>query len=355
MELYVYNQSLEFKGVLDDFFSLRWRRKYATCGEFELHCSVTADTLKLLKSGFVISKRCSVECGTIEDIRIEDNEETGESITAKGRFLSSILDRRITGETVIIKDTAQTVMRNYVTESCISPTDLDRVIPMLQLGEVIPDTEQVEIQATYKNVLITCEKLARKSAQGFRVRGNFQTKQLYFEVYKGTDRSIEQSVRPHVIFSDEYDNTKNTAYSFHDVGYKTHCIVGGTDETQSKVLVNVGGGTGFNRRELYIDASETKTEETVLADYQLILRQNGDDALKVAQVIESFETEVDGIEQYKTAWDLGDIVSCIKKSWGLIRSERITEVEEIYENGIMQVIPLLGNPKPELIDLLKED
>lgn len=355
MELYIYNPKLELQGVLDDFFSLRWRRKYTTSGEFELHCNVTKDTLRLLQSGNLVAKRGSVECGVIEDITIADYQDVGETIQVKGRFLSSYLDRRITGAKEFIKDTAQNAMRKYINDNCINPTNADRVIPLLNLGELITDTEEIEVQATYKSVLETCGKLARKSAQGFRIRADFVSKQLYFEVYKGIDRSIEQSENERVILSDEYDNTKNTVYNHNNVEHKSFCVVVGTDENQTEVKEEVGEGIGLQRKESYVASSESKTAEISLIDYRKLLTQNGLDVLKKCEVVENFETEVDIHEDYKVKWNLGDIVSCIKKSWGRTLTSRITEVEEIYENGIVQIITVLGNPSKELIDFIKED
>lgn len=36
---------------------------------------------------------------------------------------------------------------------------------------------------------------------------------------------------------------------------------------------------------------------------------------------------------YKKDYDLGDIVTVRKKAWGIEMDKRITEIQEIYENG----------------------
>lgn len=355
MEIYLYNPQLELMGVLDDYFSLRWRRKYATCGEFELHCNVTPQSLRWLAKGNIVAKKGSSESGVIEGVSIEDNAETGETIKVTGRFLSSYLERRLTGDTYIFRGTAENAMRYHVTQNCILPADLDRKMPLLELGNLIGDKQQVELQTTYKNLLSTNEKLARKSALGFRIRADFAAKKLIFEVYAGTNRSVNQNTNAPVVFSDEYDNTKNTAYSSNNTTLKTFCVVKGNDGTDGKVIVSAGSGEGINRREVFVQASETKSAESSLEEFKTILNTVADDTLKAAVEVETFETEVDILKDYKSTWDLGDIVTCMKKRWGKSINERITEVEEVYENGIVQIIPVLGTPEPELIDLLKED
>ena len=53
IELYIYDKDLNFKGVIDEYTSLRWRRKYFEAGEFELHLKATPDNIALFKSQHV--------------------------------------------------------------------------------------------------------------------------------------------------------------------------------------------------------------------------------------------------------------------------------------------------------------
>ncbi|WP_010293528.1 Gp37-like protein, partial [Clostridium senegalense] len=57
MELYILNKDLEILGILDNFISLKWVRKFYTTGEFELHCSLDNNTLNLLKKDNIIYKK----------------------------------------------------------------------------------------------------------------------------------------------------------------------------------------------------------------------------------------------------------------------------------------------------------
>ena len=54
---------------------------------------------------------------------------------------------------------------------------------------------------------------------------------------------------------------------------------------------------------------------------------------------------------YKTDYDLGDIVTVNKKAWSLEMDKRITEIQEIYENGGFSIVPTFGSPLPESVDL----
>ena len=55
--------------------------------------------------------------------------------------------------------------------------------------------------------------------------------------------------------------------------------------------------------------------------------------------------------KYKRDYDLGDIVTVNKKAWGIKMEKRITEIQEVYENGGFQIVPTFGNPLPDTVDL----
>lgn len=108
-----YDQNLNRLGVIDVFRSLIWTRKYYECGTFELHAPLNTRNLQLLAENNILSKRefkdknghivktTSKESGIVEYIAIDD---TVNEITAKGRFLPSIMDRRAI-KTVVMNST----------------------------------------------------------------------------------------------------------------------------------------------------------------------------------------------------------------------------------------------------------
>lgn len=70
------------------------------------------------------------------------------------------------------------------------------------------------------------------------------------------------------------------------------------------------------------------------------------------KLIRNFEFVVnpDGNFKYRRDYDLGDIVTTKKESWGLEVDLRITEVTEIYEHGLAMTSITLGDLQPETID-----
>ena len=75
MELYVYppiGQGLSWHGVIDQFGSLRWRRKYTEPGEFELHLPASKENVALLRPGARLQRLDCREQGEIAGIKLEE-------------------------------------------------------------------------------------------------------------------------------------------------------------------------------------------------------------------------------------------------------------------------------------------
>ena len=93
MELYVFppiGQGLAWQGVIDQFGSLRWRRKYTEPGEFQLHLPASRENVALLRPGARLQRLDCREQGEISGIKLEGGEMSG-----TGRMLSARLDHHI--------------------------------------------------------------------------------------------------------------------------------------------------------------------------------------------------------------------------------------------------------------------
>ena len=81
---------------------------------------------------------------------------------------------------------------------------------------------------------------------GFRIRPDFSARKLYFEVYKGADRTSSSAAK--VIFSEKYDNLLNESYSYDSTNYRTKAFVSQLIN-DVRVAYSVGSGTGLDLRE----------------------------------------------------------------------------------------------------------
>lgn len=348
MEIRFYDENMDFLGVMENQTSLRWERKYYEPGSFELHTPVTADNLRLTKRGNLIWMKGSSEAGVIEDLVLEESDTPKNEITAKGRFLSSYMDRRLIKGTVHFSGKIEVAMRQLLEGA----TPIPRVV----LGELQGFEEEVEFQTTYKNLLEYEQKLAKAAGLGFRFRPDFDEKVIRFEVYRGVERTVHQGANNRVIFSKSYNNLDNVISRENDQLYKNVAYVGGEGEGAARVVVQVGEAEGLELREVFVDAKDIRKEEMTDEQYRAALATRGDEALAADAISRSIEcnTGADVNYRYKEHYDLGDVVTVQKKEWGIAEDQRITGAREVYEFGGRKIEPTFGTPLPETIDWSEE-
>lgn len=339
VECRIFNRELELQGVVDNFGSFTWIRRYFEPGEFEIHVPATEQNQALFVPGYIVARHDGMEekeAGTIEAI-----DRAGYEITARGRFLSSYFDRRLIIGTYNFNGKTENAMRNIVKNMT--------AIPLVELGTLNGFTETVEFQATYKGVLTYLEKLCVSSGIAFRLYPDFTNRKLIFQTYKGIDRTLAGA--PQVIFSETYNNLTDESYSYNDSAYKTKCYVGGAGEGSARIFVSTGGGEGLDLREMYLNASHSTKDDLTDAEYNAALIQEGTAALAGVPISESFSFTASGDNYvYRKDYDVGDIIMVRRKSWGIESVLRITQVEEVYEKGGRNIVLTVGNTIPETVD-----
>lgn len=389
MELYIFDRNLNFKGILDNYFSLRWVRRYYKAGEFELHCALTPESLNLLARENIIYKKDDTEAGYIEYRNLTQDTEGKEILVVKGKFLTGYLDRRIIWGTEIINDTAENAMRRLVDKNCINPVDSKRKINNLILGTLNNFSDNVNYQISYGNLSEELENLSNISDLGHRINFDINNKKLIFDIFKGLDRSVNQSINPRCIFSKEFENVLEQEYVDSFNNYKNVCLVNGaytykqkysvikinddgststeekTEDIKIAQTVTVGSSSGLDRYEQFVDGGDiSSTGEDEFGnditispqDSLIILANKGNETLAETKEIKTFDSKINMHSNltYKVDFDLGDIVTCVSKKWGVTMNARITEIEQIYEESGEQINVVFGNNIPTLIDKIKQ-
>ena len=296
--------------------------------------------------------------GIIEYRNLYVNSLGEEQIKINGRFYTSMLDRRIqfSVEQHVNKQ-IESIMRNMVDRNCIS-TIAARKLPIL-LGDFNNFSERADYQKSYGNLLEELNILSETSNIGFHIVTDMGTGIHYFEIYKGIDRSVNQNINSHVVFSRENDNLYEQEYTDNGNNHRTTAIVAGEGEGIDRTITQVNNSyTGRDRKEIYVDARDIQSEvdEVIIpeSEYRDLLNQRGLEKLAEHKEIQTFEGKViSNNYTYKEDYDLGDIVTVMDKKWNVVVNSRITEVNEIYENGNVSIVPTLGNKIPTIIDKLK--
>lgn len=356
MELYVFDREINFQGIVENYHSLRWVRRYSKCGEFELHCSLTAETLNLLKEGNIIWKKGDKEAGYIKYRNFRQDAEGKEILVVKGKFITGYLGRRIIWGIENINSTAELATRELISKNAINPTDSNRKIDLLSLGEIKNYDETLNYQVSYKNLLEEIESIANTNGLGIRTLIDMQNKQLVFDVYKGLDRTAGNGVNPPAIFSMEFENILEQEYTDSVYNYRNIALVAGEGEGSSRQLLTIGDGEGLDRYELFVDARDLQKENKTNQEYMDILKNRGDKKLAEQKEIKTFDSKINLRSNltYKEDFNLGDIVTHTSKKWGITVDTRITEVEEVYESSGQSINVVFGDSLPTLIEKIRQ-
>ena len=345
MEIRIYDQNMNFKGLTENQVSVVWHRRYGAVGDFNMIVPNTEYNMSLFKIGNIVWMKGANEAGVIEDLLHTQNNIENRTFVS-GRFLESYMDRRIIYPRINFTGTVEAAMRKILQDAT--------AIPRVVIGQMQNLPETVSFQATCKNLLTYEEKLAKGAGYGFRFRPDFTNKTITFEVYVGKDRTARQNERTRVEFSAAYNNVNEIQVEVSDQLYKNVAYVGGEGEGDARVYVVTGdtSSTGLDRREVFVDARDLTSEGLSTTQYRNNLIQRGKELLdeSIRSEYLEFVTEASGNFKYKEHYDLGDIVTVKHALFGVQSNMRISGISEVYEYGVMQVLLTLGTPLPEKID-----
>ncbi|MFS0780100.1 siphovirus ReqiPepy6 Gp37-like family protein [Bacillus sp. 1P06AnD] len=361
MELYVCDKQFNRLGLIGKFSYLLWRKRDTKHGEAELHVDVTIDNISLLQKGNILYRDDDNEAMYIYYRGFTEDEDGKEQLSIKCFSALRWIDRRILWNIYNYNDTAENIIRSMIMSECINPSNVKRKIAQIQLAAARNFGTSIQFQASYENVLEQVESLCNTYEIG--IRSNFNGRSLFYELYEGTDRTIDQSINPRCILSKDFSNVISRNYEEADNDYKNTALIAGTGEGVDRKLVSIEQGTGLDRRELFVDArdlSETQTiDETEVTlspeEYILLLKQRGLEKLLEQEEFISFDCELDVTKEntkYNRDFFLGDLITIRDDKLGIVMNSRVVEVDEVYQD-IKEVFVKVGKSIPTLPEKVK--
>lgn len=380
-ELYLLDEQLNRKHIIDTYSSIIWAKRYNSVGDCELVISATEDNFNKVKECRYISRPDDDMVCKIEKIEIQTDEENGNQFIITGTDIKNILNQRIVVKQTNFNGLVEDYIRKLITDSIINPTNKDRKIKNFILADKVGFTEKIREQVTYDYVGDKIQELCQQYGWGYKVtinNGNF-----VFALYKGEDKS------QYVTFSEDYDNISTTDYSKDDSNIKNVALIAGEGEGVARVTTSIGSGLGIDRHELYVDARDISSEidyDELLSSYpngkeKIInniiyyqvnnvniailtkddkgqvtkvklcsnvyienLKNTGYEKMSAYTTISSFTGEVVvGINYtYKQDYDLGSIVSIVNE-YGISIKVRISEIIESQDDSGYSMEPTFEN------------
>lgn len=358
-DYYVYDSDFMPKKVLDSYISAIWTVRYNEYGDFEICAPYTKEVFDSIKMDDYIGRLDSDRLMCVENIQIDTDVDSGDTIIFSGRSVESILDRRVIFSQTVLDGKFQDGIETLLNENAIAPEDELRKLPIIFKKSEDPYISELEIAIQFSGETLyeAIEGLCAENKVGFRMLPDPESKAFSFELYRGVDRSYEQSDLPYVIFSPEFDNIVTSKYLSSKKDFKNVAFAAGEGDGSDRRVVEVyseeDAPSGLDRREMYVDAgtvsSTTSDGQIQDEEYLSQLAAAGTDELAKSSSTTYFEGEVDSSRQFVFGVDfgIGDIVQ-LRNEYGIEGRARVTEmVMSIDQNGVVSVPTFVSIEKEE--------
>lgn len=289
----------------------------------------------------------------IDSARVDDLE-SGE-LVIRGKSMAALMNERIVWENYSRQARPEVIMHDLANKHVVSPTNSARKLHQITLASV-PNlgSPSVRFQNSYGIVLEQLEKLAEAHSIGFKETALdpfIPASHITFVKSRDLSGSVE--------FTTDAENVISESFEESDYDEKNIAIVAGEGEGAEREVISLGSGSGLDRKELYVDARDLQKEndDVTMTDteYRQALTERGVQKLAEHQPVLILDGDINvqnQLYEYGVDYELGDIVRRSSPTFQLAYNAQITEIQEIYENGL-QVIPTFGKRSPTLIDLIK--
>ena len=346
MGIYVLNGLNGVIDIVNEYASSIWTVQFYGQNDFQLVVPVGKKTMSDFQLGRLLVREEDITANgyknvmIIEGLQMDFDADKGWMLTATGRGLKSILARRIVWGQATMSGKVETSIRSIITDNVISPSLTNRTIDDFVLDSAKNFPEEADIQLFGENIAEWLESVCMEYGYGWDVE--IINSKYTFKLYKGTDRSYNQSSVPPVVFSPDFDNLLSSQYKFNRADYKNAALVGGEGEGTSKTTVSVGGAQGLSRYEAYIDGSSVSSngEIITLATYKELLKTYGREQLTHTSYEANFSGSIDshGMFEINSDYFLGDIVE-VDNGIGVTATARISEIIYAEDTNGTSTVP----------------
>lgn len=347
MDIYVLDGLNGAADIISSYQSCIWNVQYFGQNDFQLVVNASTQNVDILKPGTYLVRDVDMSANEFNNVMVVQNyqldfdTEKGWLLTLTGKGLKNdLLKRRIVWTQTNLSGNAEEAIRQVITDNAINPSDSERAIRNLDLDPLQGFTETIELQLLGENIAEWLEEICTTYGYGWDIY--IKNNQYYFKLYKGTDRTYDQSEVTPVVFSPEFDNLLSSSYKYDITSYKNAALIGGEGEGTNQRTATIGTATGLNRYELYVDGSSVSSngEIITLETYTKMLQEYGQTQLDQTAYTESFNGEIDPAGLYKINQDyfLGDIVQ-IQNEKGIQATPRIIEIIYAIDESGSSVVP----------------
>lgn len=325
MEIYILDSLYRRIEVVDTYQSFIWTERFSTKGDFKLHVISNLENRNRFVPGIRLAIAESKRVMTVETIQDATDDEGARLLEITGFSLESILEQRAamaaltdltTDPKWILEGTPKEIATQMFHDICVLGTlDAGDILNVTELNifppDTIPEPTDEIMYIVDPTTLYQAEKtLCDTYLMGFRLVRDHDTTLLYFDVYMGCDRTMEQTTLAPVIFSLDLENLHNTTKLTSSALYKNVAYVMSPVGHEVVYPADVDPSVeGFERRVLLVQA--TDITDVIPADATAKMIQKGLEELAKNRRFIALDGEVSSGSQYiyGSHYNLGDLVT----------------------------------------------
>lgn len=386
MNIYAYHLNgewLKLDGICEDWFEILWTRRFFKGDDFTITVPPTETNIKRFFEGQIVElvdpdniQDISEHAGIITSVKIVSGANS--KLTVSGKSFDGMLERRILSAWAVNNtDTIMTVLRRnagdmaiesrrFVGTTFVSDTDNDPIAPSL-------------VQLQFKKLSDYITTVGQELGWGLQsaIRHNHYDVEtdsilpphIIITGRYSVDRSVNQNVNKHVVFSDEYENATDFERNYNEGGAITASVVGspktydeGTFKDIDKFVAHFDkGATSYGRIEKYqkitpitvVEERNLGEEKWAVLDYDSTYTE----AERLARNVYVEPTDFFGCtimleKDWNSKAKLGDIVTAQNTRWNMSADKMLTEVQEYYGADSKRITATLGEAPKTLLEII---
>lgn len=289
MQIYILNTAYEIVGMVDEYESCLWHKKYNDVGEAELYLPASDEMILLLQKGFYLYRYDDDMFCKIEKVKIETDVENGDYLIATAADMCKILSGRIVRGTVdaslitspaVFSGKVAEFIKKLITDNVINPpaNQALRKIPnfIFDDSNFAEFTETIDTSVVADDLLQLIIKTCKAYNYGFRLSYNINAQKLVMRLYKGKNKATTASDE-YVEFSPAFANILSSEFEIDGSALKNIAYVGYKTVAEDFAILSIHNGTtepqGESRKEIYVDGTGTSRSITI-EELQAIFHYN---------------------------------------------------------------------------------
>lgn len=323
--------------------NVQWRRRYNSYGDFEIQ--MLADNYSQEMKYIVHGKTKEIAIINKPEFK---REEIGRFMTISGYFFAFEFTRKVMDSNPLSeKPKVEEWVKSMVSYVC---NELE--LPCI-VGETVGFGHQITSGIDAGEIGTNILDLLESKELSQKCLFDENKKIIVYQLWKGIDRTQDQSNNTFCVFSERLGNITDIEYSIDDSNYKNYCKVKLEEKNyETGEIYTIYEDVDFRQydttdgglREIFllIDSAEGNTEE----QKREYMKQQGTLELLNHKLVANINFKpVAGTYEYHVDYDLGDKVDVVLKSLQKIISYDIVEISEVYKNNVLDISITLGSEK----------